>query len=80
MEKVEIFLDTPTRERAQRLARARGYTLEELLKQIIEQLDTGAATPDPVLGVFADDPALIDRVTDDAMCSREAHVLRHAGE
>ena len=80
MEKVEIILDAPILERTRRLAQVRGSTVEELLKQINEQLAAGEATPDPVLGSLADDPALIDRATDDAMLAREAYVLRETGE
>ncbi len=80
MEKVEILLDGPTLERTRRLAQTRGYTVEALLKQIIEQWAADTTAIDPVLGIFADDPMLIDQVTEDAMLAREAQVLRHAGE
>ncbi len=78
--KFEIDLDTPILTRTQRLAEARGFMVEELLKQFIEQIDDAATAPDLVLGVFADEPALLDHVTNDAMRSREGQVLRQAGE
>jgi hypothetical protein len=71
----------------QELADHFGVTAEELTRITIENLlrrQAGAferdGTPDRVLGAFADDPALIDQVTDAAMRTREVRVLRQAGE
>jgi antitoxin component of RelBE/YafQ-DinJ toxin-antitoxin module len=80
MNTVEILLDTPTVERARRVAQSQGLTVEELLTQLIEQLVRGDAMPDPVIGSFADDTELIDLVVTDAMRTREAQALRQAGE
>ena len=80
MEKVELLLDAPMLERTRRVAQARGYTVEELLEQLVQQLDSNGTTDDPVLGSFADEPGLIDQVTDDAMLAREAQVLERPDE
>jgi hypothetical protein len=73
METIELQLDTQTRERARKLAASRQCTLEELLRALIEYLvvvETGC------LGMFADEPMLMDQVVTSAMQTREAHPLR----
>jgi hypothetical protein len=64
-----------------------GVTPEELARISIEDLlrrQAGtfeqASRSDLVLGAFADDPALIDQVVDDAMRTREVRVLRQSDE
>jgi predicted DNA-binding antitoxin AbrB/MazE fold protein len=38
--------------------------------------DTQTATTDPLLGLMADEPELVDQVTEIAMAARESHPLR----
>lgn len=79
MGRIELELDEQTLERARRLAEARRCTVEQLIKEMIEHLGP-AATPDDVfLGMFAQEPELIDRVVESAMQAREEHSLRQSG-
>ena len=61
MERIELELDEQTLERARRLAEARRCTVEQLLKELIEQLEVALPTVDVFLGLFAQEPKLIDR-------------------
>lgn len=79
MATIELELDESTLEQARRLAESRQYTLEEFLKELIEQLDTAETTEDPFLGMFRAEPELVDQVVTSAMAGREAHPLRQSG-
>ena len=76
MKTIELELDEQTFEQAQRLAGARHYTLERLVVKIIEQLATIETKTDPLLGMFVQEPELIDQVIASVMLSREIHPLR----
>ena len=78
MDTVVVQLDLQTSERARRLAQARGTTVEALVQTLIAQLDTGEVVPDPLLGLFTDEPELLDRTVQDAMYARETQPLRLA--
>jgi hypothetical protein len=73
---IELHLDEKTIERAQRVATRRQSTLEDLLKEIIGLLAGPEPAKDPILGMFAHDPALLDQVVQSAMDAREQHPLR----
>jgi hypothetical protein len=73
---IELQLDEQTLEQARRLARLRHATLETLIKEIIELLAVAEAAGDPVLGMFSQEPELIDRVIESAMMAREIDPLR----
>jgi hypothetical protein len=73
METIEIQLDEQTLNRARTLAQAQSRTLEELIKEFIEQLGTVKRKNDMVLGMFADEPELIDEALESAMRGREEH-------
>ena len=60
-------LDTQTLERARKLAASRQCTLEELLKDLIAYLERIADGDDPFLGMFAEEPMVIDQVVASAM-------------
>lgn len=77
MPTIELQLDAQTLERARQLAESRRSTLEGLLKELVEQLSAGAVGKDPVLGMFSDEPELVDEVIEAAMSAREEHPLRH---
>jgi hypothetical protein len=52
--------------------------LEELIKEIINQLgETGAANA-PLLGMFVHEPELIDQVIGSVMKARKEHPLRQS--
>jgi hypothetical protein len=78
MDTVVVELDPQTSERARRLARARGTTVTALLQSLITQLDNADAESDSVLGLFADEPNLLDVVVEQAMQIRETQPLRLA--
>jgi hypothetical protein len=61
---------------AQRLAESCHRTLEALIAALIERLDATEATGDPLLGMFAREPELIDQIAESAMQAREKHPLR----
>ncbi len=73
---VELQLDEQTFESARRLAKARHYTLEALIAEIIGQLADIETEADPLLGMFAHEPELIDGVVESIMESRETYSLR----
>ncbi|MBA2592125.1 MAG: hypothetical protein M3495_14575 [Pseudomonadota bacterium] len=79
MERIEIDLDTQTIERARRLAEVRHCTVEQLLKEMIENLGSTAIEQDVFLGMFAEEPEVIDRMLEMAMQAREQHPLRQSG-
>ena len=76
MEQIQLQLDEQTLARARRLAESRHSTLEALLAVLIERLDEAEALGDPVLGMFAGEPELLDQVVESAMRGREEHPLR----
>lgn len=78
MDSVVVELDPQTSERARRLAQARGTTVTALVQSLITQLDSGEAAQDSLLGLFADEPALLDHVVEQAMQTRETQPLRLA--
>ena len=57
---------------AERLARQRGVSIEQLFADLLDQASKPSAIPeDQVLGLFGDEPDLMDQVTEDALGSRE---------
>jgi hypothetical protein len=76
MKRIELELDEETLERARQLAAARQCSLEELIKDLLKQTEAHKPLQDPYLGMLADEPELIDRVTESAMKAREEHPLR----
>lgn len=79
MKTIELQLDDHTLERVRRLAVSRGCSLEELLAAIIEQVAEAEGAQDSFLGMFADEPELMDQVVRSGMQSRESHPLRLEG-
>ena len=80
METIELELDHETLERARHIAALRHSTVEALIKDIIDLLAVAKASPDPLLGMFAQETALIDQVVEQAMTARKTDPLRaHSG-
>lgn len=79
MERIELELDEQTLERARPLAEVRHCTVEQLLKELIEQLEVAPSTVDVFLGLFAQEPELLDQVVESVMQAREQHPLRQSG-
>lgn len=76
MDTLVVELDPQTSERARRLAEARGTTVTALVQSLITQLDCSETAQDPLLGLFADEPTLLDQVVEQAMQTRETQPLR----
>ncbi|MCS6940250.1 MAG: hypothetical protein NZM94_13305 [Roseiflexus sp.] len=76
MDTLVVELDPQTGERARRLAEARGMTVAALVRSLIAQLDHSEIAQDPLSGMFANEPALLDQVVEQAMQSRETQPLR----
>ncbi len=77
MESIVVELDPQTGERARRLAHARGTTIRALVESLLLQLDQHEARHDPLLGLFADEPALLDHIVTETMQTRETVPLRY---
>lgn len=73
---VQLQMDETTFRRAQQVANQRHSTVEALVKEVINFLATKLDTEDPFLGMFAQEPELIDQIVAAAMQSREAMPLR----
>ena len=76
MDGIVIELDPQTGERARRLALARGTTVTALVQSLIIQLDRSETEQDTLLGLFGDEPALLEQIVDQAMHTRESQPLR----
>ncbi len=72
MERIELRLDEKVLARALKLAAVRQCSLEDLIREIIEQMEISETADDPFLGMFADEPELIDQVMESTMVAREA--------
>ncbi len=79
MEKIEIQLDDQMAKRIRQLAESRRCSPEQLVKEVIEQLAVAETGADPFLGMFAQEPELMDRIVESAMRDREEHPLRRVG-
>ena len=75
MKTIELELDDKTFEQVRQLAEARRYTLEAFIVEIIERLALIGKKPDPLLGMFADEPEMIDQVIESVMAAREMYAL-----
>ena len=73
---IQLQLDETTFKHAQRVAQQRHSTVETLVKDIINLIATRPDTEDPFMGMFAQEPELIDQIVAAAMQSRETTPLR----
>jgi hypothetical protein len=78
MTTIELQLDEKTLELARRVAELRHSTLEAIIREIIERLAFAAIQDDPVVGMFAQEPELMDQATESAMTARERDLLRQS--
>lgn len=77
MSRVQLELDDDLLARAKQLALQRGMTIERLFAELVEQASRPAERArDQVLGLFCDEPDLMDQVTEDVLRSREEQPLR----
>jgi hypothetical protein len=72
---VELHLDDQTFERIKHLAARRHGTVETLIQDLVQRLVAIETTADPLLGMFAQEPDLMDAVTAAAMSARETDPL-----
>ncbi len=75
MEKIELQLDEKTLEKARWLAKSRHSDLSQLITDAIDQLAVTEADNYPLLGLYADEPELIDEILEEIMRDRAAHPL-----
>lgn len=73
---IQLKLDEITFKHAQQVAQRRRLTVEMLVKDIINLIATRPDTEDPFIGMFAEEPELIDQIVANAMQSRETTPLR----
>lgn len=76
MQTIELRLEKRILDRARQLARARHCKIEDLFADAIADTPTVKASTDPFLGLFKDEPELVDEITQSAMEARERHPLR----
>ncbi|MBN3875552.1 MULTISPECIES: hypothetical protein [unclassified Nostoc] len=70
MEKIELELDRLTFERAKTLAIVNQSTLSELISHVIERLAEVQKKNDPLMGLYADVPEIVDEIVAEAMEKR----------
>ncbi|MDZ7953593.1 hypothetical protein [Nostoc sp. DedQUE09] len=70
MEKIELELDRLTFERAKTLAIVNKSTLSELISHVIERLAEVQEKNDPLMGLYADVPEIVDEIVAEAMAKR----------
>ena len=76
MKTLELKLDESTFQQATRLATHYQWTLEELFVQALNKLKTPSSNDDPILGLFSEEPELIDEIVESAMQTREKQSWR----
>ncbi|MBD2411039.1 hypothetical protein FACHB389_13515 [Nostoc calcicola FACHB-389] len=70
MQKIEFELDRLTFERAKTLAIVNQSTLSELISHVIERLAEIQEKKDPLMGLYADIPEVVDEIVAEAMEKR----------
>jgi len=73
---VEVELNERTLMRLKQMAEVRRLSIEMVLQDIIEHFFDVEELDDPILGMFSQEPELMDRVTVEAMAARENDPLR----
>jgi hypothetical protein len=76
MATVKLHLDHQTLERIEHITARRRATVETLIRDLVQRLVAIETTDDPILGMFAQEPDLMDAVVVAAMSAREADPLR----
>jgi len=73
MQTLELPVDITLLQKARQAAANRHETLESLIVILIERL---AQQSDPIIGLFADEPDMMDAILEDVMATRQTTVLR----
>lgn len=76
METITLELDDKTVDRLRRLADSRHRTLEDLAREVLARAEDVMPEHDRFLGMFADEPSLVDQIVEMALQAREEHALR----
>ncbi|MFO7917335.1 MAG: hypothetical protein R6V13_04595 [Anaerolineae bacterium] len=77
---IEIELNERALARLRQMAENRNTTIERVLQDMVECVLESQASDDVVLGMFAQEPELIDEVVAEAMEARKSDPLRqHSG-
>lgn len=74
MEKIELEIDRQTLERVKTLAMLNQSTVSELLTEVMARLAEIQDKKDPLMGLYADLPEVIDEILADAMEKRGYNV------
>ncbi|MDB9344980.1 hypothetical protein PN456_15655 [Nodularia spumigena CS-586/05] len=70
MKKIEVEVDRLTFERAKTLAIVNQSSLSELITHVIERLAEIQEKKDPLMGLYADVPEIVDEILAEAMEKR----------
>jgi hypothetical protein len=73
---VEIELNERALARLKKIAEQKDVTIEKVLQDMVERALESQAAEDPILGMFAQEPELMDDVVAEAMKARESDPLR----
>lgn len=79
MATIELTIDEETLHRAQHLARDHHLSLEQLIAEALRQYTTKHDMGHGLIGLFADEPQLLDTIVGSAMTARERDSLRTDG-
>ena len=71
-----VPIDERLLERARQLAAARNCSVDEILEQALDRLESPQASGNSIIGLFADEPELADRIIEDVYQTRESSTLR----
>lgn len=76
MTTIKLQLDDKTLEQVKLIAERRRATVETFIQDLIQRLVDIEAEDDPLLGMFAQEPDLMDAVITSALQARETDPLR----
>ncbi|MFP4395684.1 MAG: hypothetical protein ACLFTI_10520 [Anaerolineales bacterium] len=78
METIEVKLNERTLARLRKMAAAQRLTIDAMLQDIIEHLSEVETSRSSVLGMFSQEPEVLDSVINDVMATRERDPLRQS--
>ncbi len=78
METIEVKLNERTLARLRKMAAEQRLSIDAMLQDIIEHLSEVETSRSSVLGMFSQEPELLDSVIDDVMAARERDPLRQS--
>ena len=79
MKTIKLTLDNDILDRARDLAEARKVSLDELVTEALRRLAYERDAENGLIGLFAEEPELLDDVINSAMDARERDPLRSDG-